>query len=221
VVLAGTFGDDCGSEIDICSFSVEVLPPNTLADVGYALHDAEAVHKEAVLALDRFAAIISLLWPSLRKPVASHVYRETDEGARNAFVFLTGVTARSKVSAVAVSVGAAPPLPERTQAQELLRRARGSPHLESALMLWADPTRSWPRLYRILEEIEQHLGQGVDAIGFCSSSQRQRFRRTANTAEASGPDARHAAGQFTPPKHPMSLSEAAGFVGDLLLRSLG
>src|SRR5262245_18494746 len=65
---------------------------------------AEDVHCEAVRALNHFAAIIWLLWPALRKPAISHVFRETDEGKRDVFVFLSGgVLARSKLHAVAGS----------------------------------------------------------------------------------------------------------------------
>lgn len=186
-----------------------------------ALADAEAVLNEAVRVLDSFTAVISLLWPSLRGPVPSHVFRETDEGKRNAFVFLTGtVSARSKVHAASVSLGTTVQLPQPTQAQELLKRASRSQHLEAALSLWGDPMRSWPRLYRILEEIEQHLGKPVDAAGLCSANQRERFTRTANTAEVSGADARHATGRFTPPDNPMSLSQAAEFIGGMLRSAL-
>jgi hypothetical protein len=127
---------------------------------------------------------------------------------------------RSKVNAVLASVSAPQQKPQRTQAQELLRRATGSPHLEMALSLWADQMRSWPRLYRILEEIEQHLGRHIDAAGLCPANQRERFTRTANTAEVSGPDARHATGKFVAPGNPMSLREANEFIGHMLLNVL-
>jgi len=193
-----------------------------LVGLGFeVLPNAEAVLGEAVRTLDRFTAVISLIWPGLRKPAVSHVFREADEGKRDAFVFLSGgVSARSKVGAVAVSVGAPQQPPQRTQAQELLSRATGSPHLELALSLWADPMRSWPRLYRVLEEIEQHLGKHVDAAGLCPANQRERFTRTANTAEVSGSDARHATGKFVAPDNPMGLLEATGFVGQMLLSVL-
>jgi hypothetical protein len=192
--------------------------------VGHAfevLSDAQTVLGEAVRVLDRFTAAISLLWPSLRKPTATHVFRETDEGRRNAFVFLSaGLSMRAKVHAVAVSVGETQQVPQITQAQELLERTSGSPHLEQALSLWADQMRSWPRLYRIMEEIEQHLGKRVDVAGLCTANQRERFTRTANTAEVSGPDARHATGKFAAPSNPMSLPEATEFVRKMLLSVL-
>jgi hypothetical protein len=187
-----------------------------------ALPDAEAVLGEAARALDRFTAAISLIWPNLRKPTASHVFREADGGRRDIFVFLSaGLSMRSKVHAVLEPVGVTQQKPQRTQAQELLRRATGNPHLEQALSLWADQMRSWPRLYRILEEIEQHLGKHVDAAGLCAANQRERFSRAANTAEVSGPDARHATGKFAAPTNPMSLPEATEFLRQTLLDVLG
>jgi len=185
------------------------------------LPNAEAVLREAVRALDRFTAVISLLWPGLRKPTASHVVRETDEGTRNVFAFMSAsLSMRAKVHADLGVLGETQQKPQRTQAQELLSQAAGSPHLELALSLWADQVRTWPRLYRIMEEIEQHLGKHVDVSRLCSANQRERFTRTANTAEVSGPDARHATGKFAAPNNPMSLPEAAEFVGQMLVRVL-
>src|SRR5437667_5076309 len=185
------------------------------------LPNSEAVLGEATRTLDRFTATISLIWPALRKPTISHVIREADGGERDAFVFLSGCSSgRAKVGAVLASAGAAPQPPQRTQAQDLLRKAAGSAHLEVALSLWADPIRSWPRLYCVLEEIEQHLGQRVDAAGLCPSNQRQRFTRTANTAEVAGSDARHATGKFAARGNPMTLLEATDFIGQMLLGSL-
>jgi hypothetical protein len=183
------------------------------------LSDAGAVRSEAVRALDRFTAIISLIWPSLRKPTATHIFRETDEGHRDAFVFATGVAARSKAHAT-LTAGAPRQQPQRTQAQELLSRTTGNPHLELALSLWADPMRSWPRLYCVLEEIEQHLRKHVDAAGLCPAHKRKRFTRSANTAEVSGSDARHASGKFDAPSNPMNLLEATEFVRQMLLSVL-
>jgi hypothetical protein len=185
------------------------------------LPNAEAVLGEESRTLDRFTAAISLIWPALRKPTISHVVREADGGKRDAFVFLSGcISGRAKVGTVLASAGAPQQPPQRTQAQDLLRKAAGSPHLEVALSLWADLIRSWPRLYCVLEKIEQHLGQHVDAAGLCPANQRVRFRRTANTAEVAGSDARHATGKFPAPGNPMTLPEATDFIGQMLLASL-
>jgi hypothetical protein len=78
----------------------------------------------------------------------------------------------------------------------------------------------WPRLYRVLAEIEQYLGKRVDAAGFCPTNQRERFTRTANTAEVSGSEARHAIGKSVAPSNPMSLSEATAFLSQIFLAVL-
>jgi hypothetical protein len=52
------------------------------------------------------------------------------------FAFLSaGLSMRSKVYAFVGSVGVTQQKPQRTQAQELVRRATGSPHLELVLSL--------------------------------------------------------------------------------------
>lgn len=184
------------------------------------LPNADAVRTEATRRLDELSAVISLLWSGFKKPVVSRVLREDDQGKRDVFVLLSAsVSMRAKAGAV-FATGGMPGPSQPTQAQQLLARARAQPHLAQALSIWAEPTRSWPRLYRIMEEIEQHLGQPVDAAGLCSGQDRRRFRTTANTAEVSGVDSRHASGKFAPPSDPMDLHEATSFIGRLLSNAL-
>lgn len=103
----------------------------------------------------------------------------------------------------------------------MLDRVSGKPHLEEALKVWADPLRIWPRLYRVLEETERHLGMLVDDAGMYSDNERERFRRSADRPDSAGLDARHASGgPFSPHPNPMSLPEAVTFVGQILLRIL-
>ena len=75
-----------------------------------------------------------------------------------------------------------------------MNRATGKPNLDQALKVWADPMRTWPRLYRLLEEIEGHLGKSANAAGLCSGKERTRFRQTAESPEVAGVDARQASG---------------------------
>jgi hypothetical protein len=180
-----------------------------------SLADAEAIRAEAARRLDLFAAAISLLWTSMRKPRLGNVIREED-GKRRIFIEVEDtVSSRSKVSA---TISGSPVQPvQKTQAQEILARADKSPHLKEALQVWADPLRSWPRLYRVLEELERHLGQSVDKAGFCSNNEKERFTRSANSAHVSGIDARHAGGKFQPPANPMTLREATDFVRKMLI----
>ncbi len=182
-----------------------------------ALATAEEVRIAAAEVLDEFTATISLLLTTFRRPSLGHILQEADDGTRKIFVDLSGeVQARAKVSATLTAAGAPFSLPGPTQAQQALAVIQGSPRLYTATMMWADRSRTWPRLYRVLEEIELELCGKVSDFGLCSAGDRERFRRTANSAEVSGVDARHAAGRWEPPSHPMTLEEAIALVGQLL-----
>ena len=179
--------------------------------------EAGHVHEAAIQAVDELSGVIKLLWSSFQSPRVGPVLLEDANGKRKGFVFLAGsITVRTKLRGTLTVSGAGQNRKSPTQAQTLLYGSRMNGHLRVAMFLWADPLRTWPRLYRVLEEMEQYLGQHVDKAGFCTCNQRERFRHSANAAEISGKDARHALGKFEPPKNPMDLSEATTFVGGLL-----
>lgn len=182
---------------------------------------ANQVYEKALQAVDEFSAVITLLWPSLQRPKVGRVVRENNDATRQASVFLSSsVTARSKARATLTVDGITEDRRRPTEAQRLLSGSRMDRHARVAVSLWGDPLRTWPRLYRVLEEIERYLGQQVDKAGLCSNKQRRRFTRTANAAEVAGKDARHALGKSEPPKHPMDIKEATAFIGRLLRATL-
>ena len=198
-----------------------------------ALAGAEQVREHARGAAEEMSAIISLLWSAFRKPSIGNVQREDDQGAVSAWVFaeILGVRAKISVGSVVIRkdggqeeiVSAEHQRP--TDAQRLLGASRATPHLRTALVLWAFPDRAWWLLYRVVEDIETHLNQlgiatSVSEAGYCSGKERARFRHSANSAEASGLGARHAAGKWDPPKNPMSLDEATAFVKGILESAL-
>jgi hypothetical protein len=99
----------------------------------------------------------------------------------------------------------------------MIRRSQGRPHIEIALSLLNDATvGTWSRLHPILEKIERDLGKPVNKAGLCSRHQRDRFTQTANSHEASGKGARHAAGKFQAPTNPMTITEGEAFIRELL-----
>lgn len=182
---------------------------------------ASQVNETAQHFVDELSAVISLLWPGHRRPEVAGVIREEDDGKKSHYVFLSDtINLRSKVRATLSGEGEDTTVPARTQAQVLLDGAHASDRLRIALSLWGDPLHTWPRFYRILEEVEQYLGQRVSSEGFCSSSQRERFARSANSAEVAGKDARHAGGRFDAPQNPMNLGEARGFIQEILRKAL-
>ena len=196
------------------------------------LAGAEQVREHARGAAEEMSAVISLVWPPFRKPSIGNVQREDDQGGVSGWVFVetTGVRAKASIGIVVIrkdgtqeTVSAENQRP--TDAQRLLAAARATPHLRTALVLWAFPDRAWWLLYRVVEDIETHLNErqlatSVSEAGYCSENERERFRRSANSAEASGLGARHAAGRSEPPKNPMDLQQAVVFVKGLLEQAL-
>lgn len=179
-----------------------------------ACGDAVAVYQTAYNLIDEMHAVICLLEPGINMPTIGVVLREDDDGKRKGTVFASGtIGGRTKVRATLSVEGAANAPPVDTQAQILLKAAQTSRHLRIALSLLAMPHVSWPHLYRALEEIEASLGEKkVHAVGICSSNERERFSRSANSGEVAGEDARHRVGKVKPPPRPMTLKEAQAFV---------
>jgi hypothetical protein len=192
------------------------------------LVDATQVRERAVAAVDEMSAVISILWPHFRKPSVGNVQREDDRGGVGNWMFpVVGelrIKARYKVRANGtVYLPADPQRP--TDAQRLLIASRATSHLRTAVLLWAFPDRAWWLLYRVVEDIETQLNEldiatSVSEAGYCPGKERARFRHSANSAEASGLGARHAAGKWDPPKDPMSLEDETIFVKGLLEQAL-
>jgi hypothetical protein len=186
------------------------------------LDDASLVHSAAIRAIEDFYAVIYLIEPGIKKPLVGTIFREEDTGARHGFAFLSSnISARSKARATLTTSGNSRPEEScPTQAQTLLAASQLNRHLQVALSLLAIPNARWPHYYRCLEEVESYIGAKASDAGLCSSSERARFTRTANTPEASGTDARHGLGKFAPPQNPMSPAEANSFVRQILLNAL-
>ena len=168
--------------------------------------------------IDEHYPIVSLLDPSVKKPIAGNVFRESENGERRGYAF-AAVEFRAELRAYVNNVAHSGTVCQ-THAQLLLAATRSDRHLREAASLLAAPLCSWPQLYRALEEVEQHLARKVNQAGLCSSTQRERFKLSANSAEAAGANARHAFGKFAPPKRPMSLQEGSVFVAGLLKKAL-
>lgn len=171
--------------------------------------------------LDEMTGVILLFWPGLRRPATGAVCIEDESGNRIRHIFASiHESVRLKDDIEASVNGAAPIMARPTEGQRLLAASRLATHGQAALMIWADPNRTWPRLYRILEELEAELKDSVDKSGLCQKGDRNRFTWSANSAEVAGKDSRHRAGKFDPPTHPMSLQEASSFIGLLIQKTL-
>lgn len=75
----------------------------------------------------------------------------------------------------------------------------------------------WVNLYRIYEFIQDNIecDENIVAQGWWSKSEKNLFKRTANSPEAIGHEARHATGRSAPPD-PMDHSEAKSLINGLI-----
>lgn len=187
-----------------------------VADAFECESDAARVHELAQRLADDVTAALAVHLGHFPRPKTGIVYREDDTGNRTAHHFLDAdpSVVRSK-SRLGSESSQGPTYP-----QLFLKVAATSEHLHSAMRIWSDPKKTWPRLYRIMEEVQQHLGTAPNKAGLCTKTELQRFEHTANSAEASGEDSRHALRKYHPPSKPMTLAEASRFVGGVLHETL-
>lgn len=178
------------------------------------LEDAVQVNTVGRAILEEASAIVSILWPALIAPTIENIVREADDGSRHTHHVLMPVCASMRVKSgrrkgASLKKG-------MTDAQWFQSIANASASLRTALLLWADPNRTWPRLYRVLEEVEEHLGSDADKAGLCSFAERKQFMRSANTAAVAGKDSRHADGKYQAPPNPMTIEEATSFIRSVI-----
>ena len=107
------------------------------------------------------------------------------------------------------------PHPARVRAW--VERAARDERASDALRFFADPT--WMSLYKVYEIIRQDVGD-MAAAGWAKRGEIRAFTQTAQSAEALGDAARHAASKFAPPDTPMTHSDAVTLLRSILQRWL-
>lgn len=151
------------------------------------------------------------LWHRNHRPVAvGAVYREHENGRRDAFAFIEGVEART---GIATKFGPAP-------LARWLRLAESRPNVKSVLSTLHDGQQSWAELYNVFEVIQWDVGGDMISRGWTTQAEGDRFTGTANSFELTGMKGRHAGRRMSPPRKPMSPEEAQTFVMDLAQRWL-
>jgi hypothetical protein len=178
--------------------------------------DEREVMARAKTALEKMCGIISLLWPAFKKPTLGPVIHRNALGGQSRYMFLEGREVRVKIGTLTPIVNGVRVQPVLTDAEQMLAKSQSCAHLAAAVTLWAWPGRGWGQLYRITEEITQHLKAPPSRFDHCDETDLERFEQSAQSHDAAGLGARHAIGKVPPPKRPMDLNEATQFVEKLL-----
>jgi hypothetical protein len=148
------------------------------------------------------------------------VTRVDDSGNRHHHITLSAtVEGRSRMTATP-SVGGtggtvnAPPPP--SGADSLVNLADQNAKVAAALRFYA--RSDWFNLYKAWEVVRDAAGGEPELIkkGWATKAQKRRFTGTAQSPAELGDEARHASEESQPPKNPMSLEEAQGFVRSVI-----
>jgi hypothetical protein len=110
-----------------------------------------------------------------------------------------------------------PSPPARTVAFAQLAAVDAS--VSKAMRLLAEPDhKSWVGMYRIHDVIEADVGSEheLKKRGWGSGQDLKRFKHSANSVTVAGDSARHGKEVEQPPKHPMSIDEAAAYLNYVL-----
>jgi hypothetical protein len=185
--------------------------------------DAETVFMKASGIVEVLkGATILLLGAVCSIRVASVEFRRED-GKRDITLFAETINFRLSASAVTMGVTRNDGTNEESQSiipvDQLVHLASQNKAVADVFRLLADTPLDWTNLYRILEIVASDVG-GLSAINkneWATENEMRRFKQTANSPQALGPEARHGYETTQPPKNPMKISEAQSMVKSIVL----
>lgn len=151
---------------------------------------------------------------------ASHVNEILEDGTTNTYVKAETAVATVSTTAAAVVTDEKGIVEEYLPADRTYEwtqlASEDQKLLELAKLL--DNGDHWVNLYRIYEFIQANIKDDDNIVdqGWWSESEKDIFKRTANSREAIGDDARHGQDRIPAPEEPMSHSEAKRLVDTLI-----
>jgi hypothetical protein len=189
------------------------------------LANAEEVLTVAAEIVDTINDVLFFHLGNFRPAEIDAVTEVHEDGSRHHRVFLKGsVTPRSRVSIAHLTItdanGNVVESEQSGVAATLMDAAGKYRAVADALHFYRNS--DWGSLYKVFEIIRDDVGGNRCLIqrGWVSKRVLSRFTRTAQSRDAIGDEARHASKKFTPPRHPMVLSEVRGVIRSILERWL-
>lgn len=171
------------------------------------------------------SGVLKLMRDSPESLRTGAVYRHNASGGRDVFVNIQETLhVRAELGEVTVTVTDAeghiitrPAPPPRTVT--IAQLAASDLSVAKAMRLLAAPDRkSWVGTYRIHEVIEADIGSehALKKRDWGSAQDLKRFKHSANSVTVAGDAARHGKETEQPPRHPMSIDEAAAYLNYVL-----
>jgi len=184
-----------------------------------SLSSADEVRELAITIIDRLNGVMKLRMRNFRGVSEDGVTLIEEDGRRHRYVYLGGsFTARSKVRAnatVTTSNGTQQIAPLPSDVESWLSLAKSDKAVKGALHFFRENT--WFSLYKVYEIIKDDVGgkKAITTNGWATKKGLDRFTQIAQSREALGDSARHAAKKYKPPPQPMTIQEA-----ELLIRGV-
>lgn len=151
---------------------------------------------------------------------AAHVHEIRDDGTEH-------VTVQAEDATVRVGVGPTRVITTDEKGNKMVHRPADRTYELTQLAAGDEKTRelvslldkgdNWVNLYRIYEFIQANIDGDKNIVerGWWSSSEKDRFKQTANSRDAIGDDARHGQNRIPAPDDPMNYSEAKALIDSL------
>lgn len=190
-----------------------------------ACQTSEEVLKLANDELCVLSGVLKMMRDSPEPLRAGAVYRRNAAGGRDIFVHIQEtLQLRAELGEVTVTVTDADgnvitrPAPPPSTVTIAQLAATDSSVAKAMRLLAAPDHKSWVGMYRIHEVIEADVGSenALKKRGWGSAQDLKRFKHSANSVTIAGDSARHGKEVEQPPKHPMSVDEAAAYLNYVL-----
>lgn len=163
---------------------------------------------------------------SRRAITACAARRLRADGTSETFAFTQAVRMRVRAGTVGFTLtrrGSTEEWHPADPVREWCRLASGDPAVSKVLRVLGVRPLDWANLYKVLEVIKRDVGgwNGIAGKGWHSQGWVDKFKRTANSEQAIGDDARHGVPVGEPPSQPMTISEARAGVKAIIHAWLG
>lgn len=212
--LADSFDDDPEIFEDEGNYFVWSSRFEDLDDAG----EVREVAQELVQYIRNFGERDSLWVEELE---ISHVHEILDDGSEHTYVRAEAATVQVKAGPVRVQPASdedeGPVHLPADRTQEWTQLALEDDKVAELAEL-LDQGDDWVNLYRIYEFIQANIesDDNIVAQGWWSQNEKDLFKRTANSREAIGDDARHGQERTEPPRNPISHAEAKRLIDTLI-----
>ena len=160
---------------------------------------------------------VHLHYRATRPIMIGHVIHIDDTGQSHHFVFAND-DFQSREVVAGIVIDGTDFAPTATSVLHIFRAARDRTNVSDALAYFSQG--DWINLYKIYEIARDTIGNEKRLIErrWVTRDALKRFTQTAQSRDAIGDSARHAAKKYKAPPNPMSVHEARALVGDLLQR---